>query len=108
MVKYRQGDVMLREVREFPKKHYELKKQKDGVLKEGEVTGHFHKFKEEDVEKVQVLVDDKGNKYVDVKEDNTELIHPEHKTIPVKKGRYEVSYVQYYDYESKMFKPVQD
>lgn len=101
-MKYRQGDVFLYQISSLPKG---LTKCKDGVLKEGEVTGHFHKFTDP---KTSVYENKKGDKFVVVAEPESTLKHPEHGAVEVKQGVYKVGLAQAYDYTTQMFAPVMD
>ena len=77
----RQGDVLLKEVKEIKG---QKQKQKDVVLAEGEVTGHKHTLMG------QVLVSEfEGNKYVELTEDSV-LTHQEHDTLEIPKGKYQI------------------
>ncbi len=82
---YRQGDVFLIPVRAMAANAE--RQHRHGVLAEGEVTGHSHRFAvpaEADVFKAG------GNLYVDVLADDAEVIHQEHGTIRLPRGTYEV------------------
>lgn len=81
-MKLRQGDVLLREVKEFP----DGLEEKDKVLALGEVTGHKHRFESE---AVAVFIDKKGNQFADVQQES-DLIHEEHAKLKVPKGKYAV------------------
>lgn len=77
----RHGDVILERVSSLD---VSVKKVKEVVLAEGEVTGHFHELKG-DIGFGEV----NGLKCVEVFED-AELSHQEHDTIVVPKGKYVV------------------
>jgi hypothetical protein len=83
---YRQGDVLLKQVRSIPKTA-KLNPPKDRiVLAYGEVTGHAHAI--EDLESVDVFVKPDGTMYLEVK-DQTAVRHEEHGTIVLPPGKYE-------------------
>lgn len=63
------------------------RQHRHGVLAEGEVTGHSHRFAvptEADIFKAGESL------YVDVLVDDAELIHQEHGTIRLPRGAYQV------------------
>ena len=81
---YRQGDVLLRKIRNLPTGL----KQKDKVLAYGEATNHSHQFKAPD-DYVLVFHDGDGKQYVQVLKP-TELQHEEHDWLDIEQGNYEV------------------
>ena len=82
---YRQGDVFLIPVREIAEGAQP--QHRHGVLAEGEVTGHSHRFAVPDEAAVFRAA---GSLYVDVLVDDAEVIHQEHGTIRLPRGFYEV------------------
>ena len=88
-VMYRQGDLLFikREARQFPAG---IKKNSRVVLG-STITGHEHKITEGEVYvNDNVNGRDPGNFYVVIPEGGAELVHPEHKSIPLEEGIYEV------------------
>ena len=85
---YRQGDVLLVRVDEYPK---EAKKLDSLTIALGEVTGHHHTFKK-GVEVMEV----NGDMWV-VAEEEAELEHQEHSTIIVDPGIYKVRIQREYE-----------
>ena len=91
---YRQGDVLLRRIKNLPSNL----KEKDKVLALGEVTGHRHRFLEQqELKQVQrpeentiVLTDEDGKQFVQVVSEEAVLEHEEHGAITVPQGDYEV------------------
>ena len=84
---YRQGDVLLREVKNVPK-DAKRQQQKDRiVLAYGESTGHAHAI--HDLESVDVYVGKAGELYLTVKQDGVALKHEEHAAIVLPPGHYE-------------------
>lgn len=77
----RQGDVFLKEVEKIPK----LPK-KNNVLALGEMTGHSHRFK---TNQVLCYGELEKQSFINVKQDS-ELIHEDHANLIVPKGKYEV------------------
>lgn len=96
---YRQGDVLLVPVEEIPHGLKEVPLQ-DGkiVLAEGEATGHLHAIDVEDAEalfRAEDLESIEG-RFLTV-EKEVALTHPEHGTIKVEPGNYEVTRQREYD-----------
>lgn len=87
---YRQGDVFLREVDDIPASA----KRVDGqpvVLAEGEAAGHFHRILER--EGVYMSESEEGEiarRWLSVDRASVDLVHPEHGTIRIPLGNYEV------------------
>ena len=82
---YRQGDVFLIPVPEIAGDAE--RQHRHGVLAEGEVTGHSHRFA---VPTEVDLFKAGGDLYVDVLVDDAEVIHQEHGTIRLPRGAYQV------------------
>lgn len=82
---YRQGDVLLRQIKTIPIDAIQQKKEKSIVLAYGEVTNHCHQI--HDLDKVDVFVKRDGTMYLSVKED-APLQHEEHGTITLPAGNY--------------------
>jgi hypothetical protein len=81
---YRQGDVLLIEVKSIPKDAVEQPIKGEVVLAYGEVTGHKHRF--EDAMDVRMFGSG-GSRYLDVAGVKL-LIHEEHSTVTVPPGKY--------------------
>src|SRR5690606_33264381 len=76
MKMYRQGDVLIVKINEFPKEvEAKLKVVKDLHLAEGEVTGHFHCLKT-DVQ--DAIAAEHGNQIFFQIEENARVTHQEH------------------------------
>ena len=82
---YRQGDVFLIPVCEIVEGAE--RQHRHGVLAEGEVTGHSHRFAVPDGADVFKVGD---GLFVDVLVDDAELVHQEHGTIRLPRGPYQV------------------
>lgn len=100
---YRQGDVLLREVRSIPKDAKHKQPKERIVLAYGEVTGHAHAI--HDLENVDVFIGANGEMYLGVKRD-VALEHEEHATITLPPGNYER--VLQREYEPQGFRNVAD
>lgn len=100
METYRQGDVLLVRVGKLPKRL----KAKDKVLALGEVTGHKHQFKSN---QVQVFADKQGKQFVDVQK-KAELTHEEHDALDVPAGTYEVVIQKEFDIVEQTERQVMD
>ena len=84
---YRQGDVLLRQIKNLPKTVRPQKRTGPVVLALGEVTGHKHQIVDE-LDKVDVFVSPEGAMYLQVKEP-VALRHEEHAAIVIPPGNYE-------------------
>jgi hypothetical protein len=98
---FRQGDVLLRQVKELPKT---ARRKEDKVLSLGEATGHTHKFTSEFAD---LYVDVGGKQYAFLVE-TAVLEHEEHANIEVPEGVYEVVIQRELDLELRRVRPVQD
>lgn len=86
---------------ELPKN---LTRLKGGVVQEGKLTGHAHRFEPADVE---LYEDERKEKYLRVLKP-TALTHEEHKTIMFPKGDYKIGIITEYDPLSKLERRVID
>ena len=77
---YRQGDILIAEIKQIPRNS---KKLNHRILAHGEATGHMHQLKDGD------LFDIDGTLFFELAQ-NTDLIHQEHDTISISPGKYEV------------------
>lgn len=89
---YQQGDVLIRSVDAIP---WGLKEREDGILAEGEVTGHTHRILGE----AKLFESPLGEMYMDAPR-RIEVVHEEHKKIALPPGKYQVSIVREYDHFS--------
>jgi hypothetical protein len=97
---YQQGDLLLETIETIP----EGLNKHNGVLAEGESTGHAHKV---DLSDVDVFVSENGELYCEAKKEFT-ITHEEHKAITLPKGKYKVRRVLEYDHFSEEAKQVKD
>jgi hypothetical protein len=81
---WRQGDIYIESVAAVPSTAVQ---RADGVLAEGEVTGHRHRI---DDFRHAFVYEDAGQLYVDVISDRAQLIHDEHGPIELARGVYRV------------------
>ena len=115
MKMFRQGDVLLMEVKSIPKKAKDVTPKDRIVLAYGEVTGHAHAFYPEVVERHKGLVekvlgkeaanepvlkaklwDSGAERFLQVME-KTALRHEEHSAIEIPQGNYKVVRQREYD-----------
>ena len=90
---YRHGDLIIREIDEDSVRQGSLWKKLDHlILAEGEATGHKHEIVEGDAE----LIEENGTLYLRVKSKEAKLTHPEHDTIIVPEGTFEVKHQREY------------
>jgi len=85
---FRHGDLLIEKVGFLPSN---IKKVKGKVLAEGEATGHKHEL----IGNVQ-LFRDKDRQVFFKNQQEVELVHPEHKTIIIPPGFFEVTRQQEY------------
>ena len=83
----RQGDVLLKEIKEMPKGL----KNKNRTLAYGEITGHHHTL-----EQGFVFEDLNKNQFCDLEQD-TVLEHQDHAHVTIPKGKYAVVIQREYD-----------
>ncbi|HZQ21683.1 MAG TPA: hypothetical protein VFA89_02690 [Terriglobales bacterium] len=81
---YRQGDVLLRQIASIPR---QAQKRNNGVLVEGEVSGHAHRV--EDATRAEVWEVGDGL-YLRVGKNGVRIVHEEHVPITLPAGDYEV------------------
>ena len=93
---YRQGDVLIRQIKEIPKKS---KKLNHRILAYGEATGHKHELITGD------LYDADGVLFFSIAAE-TDLIHQEHEPITIPAGDYEA--VRQKEYSPERIRYVRD
>ena len=95
-----QGDIIFVKVDSIPKG----KEKKDGIIAEGEISGHFHKLIKTDVKegaKLESMTDGllveapDGKLYVQAGQ-YTQVGHNEHKTVVLPEGNWEVKRTREY------------
>ena len=92
---YAQGDLFLKEA-EIPSEAEEKRMQKKGyVLAEGEATGHTHLIPRKYATVTKMYEHDK-KVYLAIL-GVAEIVHPEHKTLVLPVGNYEIGQVREYD-----------
>ena len=96
MKMYRQGDVLLVETE---KPTGALQPRKDGVVLEGEITGHSHRLT------AGAVLDGPRGPFVRA-DKGTELVHEEHATITIPEGWYRV--IRQREYDEKEIRYVRD
>lgn len=90
---YRQGDVLLQELKKLPAKLT----MKDDTLAKGEVTGHRHRL----IGQAQVYADAEGQQFAEV-QNPAQLIHEEHRPIQVPAGVYRVRLQREFDLSQRI------
>ena len=88
---WRQGDVLVERIDTLPE---EAEPKGDGVLAEGEMTGHAHRL--DATSDARVLVDSLSL-YIEVGPAGARLVHEEHGPIALDPGRYRVWRQREYD-----------
>lgn len=82
---YRQGEVLIFGLKPSKKKPTELgfTLKEDGVIAEGEISGHLHAV-------TNGKLYEQGDKMILEAEKGCILTHPEHKSVPIPEGKYEI------------------
>lgn len=100
-----QGDVTIEQVSCIPKEAG--KAERNGVLAEGEHTGHSHRV--QPIGKAKVETYELGQRlFLRIMAGDCRVIHEEHGPITVPAGDYEVGRVLEYDYDAEEARQVQD
>jgi hypothetical protein len=81
---YRQGDVLIGAVDAIPAEARRLRRL---VLAAGEATGHRHLLR---AAKGVRLLEHRGQLFIDVDAESASVVHPEHATIALPRGKYRV------------------
>ena len=89
---YRQGDIFIESIASIPQS---ASKRPDLVLAEGEATGHRHRV--DDTSCSADLLEHQGQLYLNVLTDEELVIHDEHDTIVLTRGKYRVWQQREYD-----------
>jgi len=74
------------------------------ILAEGEVTGHIHAITKGNAE----LYEKDGTLYLKVISDEVELTHPDHKTLAIPAGEYEIVKQREYQVGEEKYREVKD
>lgn len=102
---YRQGDVLLRQVRALPEEATKIPASGRIVLAHGEVTGHAHAIEAGQAEEYQTSSKDSVQRFLRVME-HADVTHEEHATVPLPAGIYEI--VQQREYTPQAARAVVD
>ena len=92
---YRQGDVLLVAIDKAPRSGCKIRK--DGVLLEGEATGHCHRVADLTAAELYDIGD---RLYLSVFEQGVSIVHEEHLPIRLPAGDYEVRRQREYNPEA--------
>jgi|SRR6266850_1676516 len=106
MKMYRQGDVLFKEVKAFPRAGSITKVRTNGHILEGEVTGHIHQVAEANLEDCELMEIGNGLFMNVSAEGGVSIIHPDHHTLELPTGRYEI--VRQREYSPEEIRNVQD
>ena len=96
---YRHGELIIKQVSEV-----RGNKRNNLILAEGEATGHKHEITTGEAE----LYEDNGTLYLKVESDIAELTHPDHDTITLPKGDYEITIQKEYTVDGDKYRQVAD
>lgn len=87
---YRQGDILLVPVEKIPDGLNEIpRRQGRIILAEGEATGHLHMIEAPEATFLAQDIEEIEGRFIAV-EQEVALTHPEHRTIQIAPGFYEV------------------
>lgn len=100
----RHGDLLIKEINEFPKN---LKKLNHGTLALGEQTGHHHTLQRVKEHQFDLLEDAQGNKFILIL-DRTDLTHQEHDTVTLEPGKYQMTIEREFDPWTEEINKVKD
>lgn len=104
-MKYQQGDVIVRAVKEIPSNAVEVKARDRGyVLAEGETSGHYHVL---DAIPTTRMFSDGGTMFLSLLAPQ-KIRHEEHKEIELPAGNYKVGIVKEVDPFSEEVRSVRD
>lgn len=104
---FRQGDILFERIGDIPKGfRYDPDKTNAEriVIAEGEVTGHYHEIVDD---ATTVVLSPEQKSAIDElilhvrNPEGTEVVHPEHKTVPLPEGVYRVSRQREYEHGSE-------
>ena len=96
----RQGDLLVEKIESFDPKNM---KKSTLVLAEGEVTGHKHQLKGNQIQ----VYEFENQKYIQVPQ-TAELIHEEHQKLELDQGFYKVTQQREYSYLNEQIRRVAD
>jgi hypothetical protein len=86
-----------------------VKKLEDGVIAEGEATGHRHRIFEADLPFCELVeVDYRGSKMLKVTDHGISIVHDEHKPVTLEPGTYRIHQAREHDYLAGLSRPVWD
>jgi hypothetical protein len=103
----RQGDILFVPVNEQATQH--LKKQGDGIIAEGEATGHHHRVATDDLPNAQLFKHWRGvDGAILVVGNEIRVVHEEHHTVVLPPATYRIHQAREYDYFSRLSVPVRD
>lgn len=95
----RQGELIIK-----PCEKIKGKKLDHLILAEGEQTGHKHSISHGKAE----IYEEDGTLYLRVISDMAELTHPDHKTLTIPKGNYEIVKQREYQVGEEKYREVRD
>ena len=96
---FRHGELIIKQVSAV-----KGKKRSNLILAEGEATGHKHEITTGEAE----LYEDNGTLYLRVESDTAKLTHPDHNTITLPKGDYEITIQKEYTVDGEKYRRVMD
>jgi hypothetical protein len=104
----RQGDILFIPISKVVAS-FTLHPVKNGIIAEGEATGHHHRVAEADLEKAEVYAISTGEvRYLTVLDGKISIQHEEHGTVELEPGSYEIHRARQYDYGQHVARQVAD
>lgn len=92
----RHGDISFHKINKMPKGET-IKHKGEYIAALGEATGHAHRVKVAEPQKMQIIKGADGKIYINFLEDG-QITHEEHKQITIKKGFYMIEHEREFDW----------
>jgi hypothetical protein len=109
-VNVRQGDLLFIPITNLAEEVSlsDERKVKNGVIAEGEATGHHHRVAEADLAEAEIYRHWNGQMYMRVSEKGISIVHEEHNTVTLEPGEYTVHRAREFDYLQSVSRYVAD
>jgi hypothetical protein len=99
---YRQGDILLRQVKSIPKGKRVVRP--NGHVQYGEKTGHVHRVLE--LDQAEVLEVGENGLFLSVSEAGVSIVHEDHATLKIPAGNFQI--LRQVEYAPEAIRNVQD
>lgn len=105
----RQGDILFIPMRDETLNTQGAKVRDNGIIAEGEATGHHHRVAIADMPNAELLeLGWQRDLYLRVTGDSISIVHEEHHTVTLPKGDYKVHQAREFDYLGQFSRAVRD